>query len=119
LSKHVIKLNLLVSSNTTISPVMATDITSREVDVSQLDKATIHCSWAAGPAGEFQVEAQLHDSDSWFVLSSGSAWSVTASDSEAQIVLNEIPFNKIRLKWVADSGSGNLSAYMHSKNVGA
>jgi hypothetical protein len=113
--KNVISLNLLSG----LSASMSSNITSREVDVSQLDKAIIHCSWVAGPVGEFQVEAQADTNDSWFVLDTSSAWSVSGSDSEAEIILNELPFKKIRLKWVRTSGSGTLSAYLSSKSVGA
>lgn len=119
--KNVISLNLLVENDNAGTPIsgdMSSDITSREVEVSQLDKAIIHCKWAAGPVGEFQVEAQTDKADDWFVINEVGSWAVGALDDEAQIILNELPFRKLRLKFVATSGSGTLEAYLSSKSVG-
>ena len=113
--KNVISLDLFKDA----SASMAGDLTSKEVFVRELDKASIHCKWVAGPVGEFQVQAQNNDSDSWFTLVSGAAWAIGGSDSEAQIILNELPFTKIRLKYVRTSGTGTLAAFLTSKSTGA
>lgn len=117
--KHVIKIDMFKD----LSADMSGSLTSREIDVSELDKASIHCKWVAGPEGEFQIQAKNYDqlpiTDSWYTLETGTAWSVVAADSEAQIVLNELPFVRLRLVWVPTSGSGTLISYLSSKSTGA
>jgi hypothetical protein len=113
--KHNLTLNLLQG----ISADMSASITSREIDSSELDKASINASWAAGPAGAFTVEVIRNDKDSWVALDTGTPWSIVASDDSAQIILTEMPFIKLRLVWTPTSGSGTLVAYMNLKTVGA
>lgn len=98
---------------------MSADCLSREVETRNMDKATIHCSWVAGPVGELQIEAQVNEDDEWIELNQAAAWAISGTDSEAQILLTELPFHKIRLKYIRTSGSGTLSAYFNGKTVGA
>jgi hypothetical protein len=113
--KHVISIDLFSSDDASVVNDMSANCLSREVEVKNLDAASIHCSWAAGPVGE----AQVNDQDDWFEINSSTAWAITGADSEAQINLESLPFTKIRLKYIRTSGSGTLSAYMTAKTVGA
>lgn len=117
--KHVIKLDMLDNSGTPISGDMSAPITSRLVHVNELDKASIHCKWVAGPAGTFTVEVQNTEADQWYALDTGQPWAVTSSDSEVQIVLTELPFINLRLVWTPTSGSGTMTSYLTSKTVAA
>lgn len=110
---------MLVSSSATISGDMSASITSREIDCSETDKASIHGSWTAGPVGEFQVQVKVNDNDNWTPLSTGIPWEVDGSDSEMMIVLVEMPFKLLRVVWTPTSGSGTLSLFMNEKSVGA
>lgn len=119
--KHVVQLDLFKD----ISPLaMNAQLISREIDVSELDKASIHCYWTAGPTGEFQVQVKqlslYPQEDAWSTLESGAPWTVAAGDSEAQIVLTEVPFVTMRLIWNPNVGtSAILTAYLTIKSVGA
>lgn len=111
---------------------MSSSITSNITNVEQLDKVSIHCSWTAGPAGEFKLEARNGGrgapntnintpiSDSWFVLDFGTPLTITGADSEVQILLVECPFTDIRLTYTPSSGSASdLKALLTAKVVGA
>ena len=104
---------------------MSSNLSSNTVVVEGVDKATIHIKWTAGPAGEFRLSARntkfgLQVQDDWYVLDMGAAMSITASDNEMQIILNECPFTEIRLDYVASSGSAtDLKAVLTGKVMGA
>jgi hypothetical protein len=99
---------------------MSAPISSRIVDVSQMDKASIHLKWAGNVVGEFQVLVQNNDKDTWVILSSGAPWSIIRGDNESQIVLNELPFTKLQLQFIPTTATVvTLSAYLTSKSVGA
>ena len=117
--KHNISLNMLRSSDTTISPSMAAPITSREIDTSEMDKASIHLNWVAGPEGTFVVEVKNAEADAWYTLDFGTPITITASDSDIQILMQEMPFIKMRLRYTNSSGNGTLNAYLNTKSVGA
>lgn len=116
--KNSISLDLFDSSDASVVNDMSADCLSREVEVRNMDKASIHCSWTAGPVGTLQIEAKTHDDEAWFNINAGVAWAISGSDSEAQIVLTELPFTRIRLKFARTSGTGTLEAFMNSKTVG-
>lgn len=112
---------------------MANSLTSNISNVEQLDKASIHVTWTAGPVGTFVLEARnggtpqaltalpkAKYNDSWYVVDVGSAISITGSDSEFLILLNEMPFTDIRLRYTPTSGSAtDLKALLTAKVQGA
>lgn len=109
---------------------MAADNTSASTNIEQMDKATIHLSWSAGPVGEFFLQARVGSKsqsqpntkydDSWFNVDMGAAMSITGADSELLIQLNECPGTEIRVKYIRTSGSASdLKALLTMKAVGA
>lgn len=112
---------------------MSTNLTSNISNVEQLDKCSIHLTWTAGPVGEFIIEARNGGTpaantalpkskydDSWYVLPVSALGTITGSDSELLILLNELPFTDIRVRYVASSGSAaDLKALLTAKVVGA
>jgi hypothetical protein len=112
---------------------MSATFTSNQVNVEQLDKGSIHLSWTAGPTGTFTVEArnggnpaantalpQAPINDSWYELDLGSAITIAGSDSQIQIVFNEMPFTDIRVVWTAATGAAtDLKILFSAKAVGA
>jgi hypothetical protein len=109
---------------------MVGNITSAEVDVSQLDGASVHISWASSSiVGEIKVEAINGDKDltsnvdpsslNWYELDFNDTLVVNVDNSNMQIVFSALPFTKIRLKYVATSGTGSLTATITAKSIGA
>lgn len=128
--KHVIHQYNMLEGQTVN---MSANITSNISNVEQLDKCSIHLTWTAGPVGEFIIEARNGGTpaaltalpkakydDSWYVLPVSAAGTITAPDSELLILLNELPFTDIRIKYVATSGSASdLKMLLTAKVVGA
>jgi hypothetical protein len=117
--KHVVSLDLFSSSDSQLPVDMSVDLESREIDTSQMDKASMHLKWAAGPTGEFKVFAKNKSDGDFYELSFGESLTIDGSDSEVQIILNEMPFVAIRLDYVAGTGAADLTALLTEKSVGA
>lgn len=115
--KHVVHQYNMFAGQAT--PNLSGSLTSNISNVEQLDKVSIHCSWSAGPVGEFFLQARNGATDSWFDLDMGSAMTITGADDELQILLNECPFTDIRLRYTPTSGAAVLTAYLTMKTVGA
>ena len=98
--------------------------TSVKTNVEQLDSASIHIKFSAPNTGTLVVEARNgvypeHESElNWYELAFGAPLSL-ASETEAQILLKEMPFSEIRVKWVPSSGAGTMNAYLSMKVYGA
>lgn len=98
---------------------MSSSIASNITNVEHLDKASIHLTWTAGPAGEFKVLArnggkptaqnlsgsQPKIDDTFYELDFGSAITITGADGQVQIVFNELPFTDIKVTYTASSGA--------------
>lgn len=112
---------------------MSSAITSNITNVEQLDKASIHLTWTAGPVGEFKVQARnggtpppktalpkAKYNDSWYDVDMGGTIAVTGSDSEILLIFNELPFTDIRVVYSPTSGSASdLKILLTSKTIGA
>lgn len=109
---------------------MAANNTSASTNIEQVDKATIHLTWTAGPAGEFVLQARngsksitqpnTRYDDRWFTVDLGSPMTIGATDDEIVIQLNETPGTEIRLRFIHSSGSASdLKALLTMKAVGA
>ena len=112
---------------------MSGAITSNITNVEQFDKASIHLSWTAGPAGTFSVQARNGGTpvantalpkakidDTWYDLDFGAVLSITGTDSEILIQFTELPFTDIRVVYAATSGSAaDLKILLSQKVVGS
>ena len=105
---------------------MSADITSEETSVKNLDKASIRVTWDIGgtPVGTLVVQAlqekeniPVVDAD-WFDLDLGSTVTIDNTQTDHQIIFNELPFDKIRLKYNQTSGTGTMNAKISAKQVG-
>jgi hypothetical protein len=82
------------------------------------DKLSIHVKFSAPNSGTFTVQAKNSEKDDWFEVIFNSALTITA-ETEALILLNEVPFESLRLLWAPSAGSGTLTAIYKMKSQGA
>lgn len=92
--------------------------TSASTNVFGADKLSIHVKFSAANSGTFLVQARNSSKDSWFNVTFNTALTI-AAETEALIVMNEVPFEEIRLSWTPSAGSGTMSAYGKIKSQGA
>lgn len=106
-------------SYTMLNAVAATSTqTSEEVSVFGVDKLSIHAKFSANNSGTFTLQAKNSDSDSWFNVDFNVAMTITA-EAETLMLMNEVPFDKIKLTWTPSAGSGTLTAVLKMKSQGA
>lgn len=105
-------------SFTALGAVAATATqTSISTSVVGVSKLSYHCKFSAANSGAFTVEAQNSDADTWVSVPFNVTMTLTA-ETEALIVMNEVPFKNLRLVWTPSAGSGTLTAVLSMK-VGA
>lgn len=102
---------------------MATTQTSPIVYVPYLDNVGIVVSWSGtSPVGEVVVEVSNQQDNPneamiWTELDFGAPVAITGNTGDHLISCNNLPFNALRLKYVATSGTGNLNAFLQVKMV--
>lgn len=105
---------------------MTLTLTSKETSVKNLDNASIRLEWdiAGTPVGEVVIQA-LQEKDNtnveeadWFDLDFGSTITIDNTQTDHQLILTQLPFDKIRLRYTPTSGSGTLNAKITAKQVG-
>lgn len=98
--------------------------TSVITNVEQLDSASIHVKFSAANSGSFILEArngvykENEVEENWYALDFGVPLNIIA-ETEVQIMLKEMPFSEIRLKWVPTTGTGVINSYLTMKSYGA
>lgn len=96
------------------------NLTSDPTNVINLDIASIHIRWdGASPDGEIFVDVRNGEDDEWYTLSFSTTILVSGNTGDHQILFTEMPFTDIRLRYVANSGSGDLFASLTMKTTGA
>jgi hypothetical protein len=112
--------NVLKSYKMLDAADISANASSPETSVINTDKASIHVVWSgSSPVGTLVVQAKNGEFDSWYTLDFGSAISISGSSGEHSIVLNETPFERIKLVYTATSGTGTLNAVITMKTTGA
>lgn len=96
---------------------MSGTVISLESSVTTQDNAGYQVSYTGSPVGEFTVEATI-DGVNWSALDFGTPMTVDLSPSGFLINMNQLPYAKIRLKYVPDSGSGTMQATAMVKRLG-
>lgn len=111
--KHVLySLPLMKDADATLT------VDSIVVDVSQLDKTSIHIKHDVTSTGTFEVFVKNGDKDTFFALDFGEVLATDAS-GEVQILLNELPFTALYLAYTPTVGVGTFTAILTSKSLGA
>ena len=99
---------------------ISTDQESRVTSVKNLDKASVHVYWnGTAPIGVLEIEVRNGEKAPWYTLPIGSVINITGNSGYHQIVLNELPFSDIKLKYISTSGTGTMDAKIAMKTVGA
>ena len=99
---------------------MSENITSSIVNVENLDKASIHVSWAgSSPVGPITIEARNGADDTWYTLDFGAAISVSGNSGDHQIQFTELFFTDIRLQYADGGGTGTMTARITAKATGS
>ena len=97
---------------------LSDNATSHVVNVQNMDKASIHLSWAgSSPVGTVAVQARNGSTDGWYNLDMGGTISISGA-GDHQLIFNELPFTDIRLIYSRSSGSGSMDASITLKQVG-
>lgn len=115
--KHVVKYIAL-------DAVLASDPQlTLATNVENTDGVSYHVKFDAPATGTFVVEARnadvkATDTGAWYPVSFGTPLAIIA-ELDVQILLNLTPFKEMRLVWTPTTASGNMSAYLIMKTVGA
>lgn len=101
---------------------MSSDITGEETTVTFTDNVGFQVVWIGTPTGTFSVEGTI-DGITWTALdvrdADGNPPNAAGAAGSLLININQLPYDKVRLKYDATSGSGTLQAYNMTKSVGA
>ena len=92
------------------------DTISDATDVSHLDYCHYDISWGgSSPVGVVTVEYLKDGESAWATLDLGSTIDVSGTSGSHRIIMLELPFEKIRLKYTRTSGTGVINAYITAK----
>ena len=113
--KNVIKsYKMLDSANLSLSS------TSPEVNMLNLDQASIFIEWAgSGVNGTMKLQAKNAENGDWFDLDFGNPVNLATNSGTHILVLNTCPHYAIRLQYTRVGGVGQLDATIVAKTVGA
>jgi hypothetical protein len=96
---------------------MSGDITSASTNTQYLDNVGLIAEWTGtSPVGTITVEVQNGDS-AWSELNFGTTIAVSGNTGNHNININELPFEKYRVKYNFTSGVGTLTVYSTAKMI--
>ena len=108
--------------------------TSSNTNIEYLDKVGLVIQWTGSPVGNLFVDVNVQVQSSSGVSNSSfaplsfqdaasssvvSSIPIPGSGSPLIIKLSDLCFSQIRVRYVATSGTGNLTVYLDSKVVGS
>jgi len=117
--KHLVKSYKMLDSAD-----ISANVTSESTNVLNVDTASITLEWTGtAPVGTVEIEATNDETTSasptWVSLDFGSVISVSGASGNHQLIMTELPFVAIRVKYTSTSGTGNLTATLTMKTTGA
>lgn len=89
-------------------------LTSSEIDIQYLSRASIQLVWTGTPTGTFAIQGTV-DGSTWSPITTNPA-SIAASGSAGNhLVEGEIHSKKMRVQYTNSSGTGTLNAWITAK----
>lgn len=109
--------NTLVYQNITNGD-MSGNITSVVTDISNTDNIGIHLVFTGTPTGSFFIDASI-DGAQFSAMDFGSPGPLAGGSADS-IILNiqQCPYRKLMVRYVASSGTGTLNAWISTKQIG-
>lgn len=111
--KLVLRKHQVVSSGD-----MSADVTSDTTNIEHLDNIAYQLVWTGTPTGTFAVEGTV-DGSTWAALDLSDPILASGSADDALIVLSDLSFVSIRVKYTRTSGTGTLNVFISGKTSGA
>lgn len=110
---------------------IATNQTSDETNVAFMDYGIIDISWTgSSPVGNVNVEICkvqadkniANKIDEWEALNFNNAVGgenipISGASGSHRVILNRMPSTKIRVKYIATSGTGNMTVFISGKEA--
>ena len=109
--------NVLLPERIANATSMGADITTADTTISYTDVVGYHLTWTGTPTGVFEVQATVNGTD-WQALSLSPTPQATGAAGGTLISLNQIPYNKVRVFYDRTSGTGNLTVWIMTKQLG-
>jgi hypothetical protein len=96
---------------------LATNITGQETAITGIDSLFLYVEWTGtDPVGELVVEFLKTPSEKsssglaeWVAIDFGATIAISGNSGSHTIVFSELPFLRIRPRYIATSGTGNLT----------
>lgn len=98
------------------------DLISEVSEVKSTDRILYIAKWtSAGIAGNLTVEISDKENDdtSWTELDFGQVLSVAVDNSEHQILISQVTFKYVRVKYNFSAGTGNIDITFRAASQGA
>ncbi len=96
---------------------MTTSVTSLVTDVGSVDNIGIQATFTGTPDGEFFIEGSVNNT-TWVPLDFDTPILASGTGDDFIFSIRQFPYPKIRLRYVATSGSGTLNAWVFAKRLG-
>lgn len=119
--------NLLLPVHVVTAGNMASNITSKVVEIKQQDNIGIQLHWTGAPSGAFDVQISSNHSEDSFgnVINAGNWISLVldpviiaaGTPDDAYIDLNQMSAMYVRVIYNRSSGSGTLDGYVVAKGI--
>jgi hypothetical protein len=102
---------------------MSANITGAETAVTGVDHISMYLEWTGtDPVGTFEVDFLLEPKeksasglDVWGIFDLGVTVDITGDSGSHTIVFTEMPYTRIRPRYVFDSGEGSLTVTIVAK----
>lgn len=106
---------------------LSADFISQETSVKNLDQASVRLSWTTAglPVGEIRFQGLQEkegtpiDPSDWFDIDFDTTIPINSSESDHQILFEVLPFDRLRIRYIAASGAGTMNAKITAKTLGA
>lgn len=96
---------------------MSGTVIGEPTTVTYLDNGSYQVVCTGTPEGEFFVDATINDVN-WEALDITPRIEAVGAPISFLINLNQLPYNKIRLRYVPTGGTGVLNAWTMTKMIG-
>lgn len=107
--------NVLLPFKLADATSLGASFVSASTSIRYLDNVAIQMNASGTPVGDLTVEGTV-DGTNWIAFSTAS--SLTGSSSNFLLDLNQLSFDKVRVRYTRTSGTGSVDIWVMAKRIG-